>query len=314
MHRLRHLGEYAALRSVVGVLRCLPPGADFAVAWLIAHLFFNLLRFRRKEAVKRIRSVFGDRFDHASANRVAWNSWCNFVFCILDVIRHPRISTAWAERHFSNCHNTLHPILSHWRGGRGGVLACPHMGSWELAAIILKCFGLPVFSITAREKNPLTDAYFTRLREHTGIPAIQRRSEMLLVKSVLRRLRQGEFLAILPDVRAPTPGIPIRFLGGTANVAPGMALFARRAAVPIFPAVVVRESWRRHAGRIFAPIWPDPHLEEREDWHRMTQQVFDIFDREIRTHPDQWFWYNKRWVLDPLSEGTIATPQGIVQP
>ena len=36
------------------------------------------------------------------------------------------------------------------------------------------------------------------------------------------------------------------------------------------------------------------------DWTRMTQQGMDIFDQAIRKHPDQYFWYNKRWVLDPL--------------
>jgi lauroyl/myristoyl acyltransferase len=31
----------------------------------------------------------------------------------------------------------------------------------------------------------------------------------------------------------------------------------------------------------------------------MTQATMDLFDRAIRQQPDQWFWYNRRWVLDP---------------
>ena len=34
----------------------------------------------------------------------------------------------------------------------------------------------------------------------------------------------------------------------------------------------------------------------------LTQQVIDIYDRAIRQEPEQYFWYNKRWVLDPLEE------------
>jgi len=30
----------------------------------------------------------------------------------------------------------------------------------------------------------------------------------------------------------------------------------------------------------------------------MTREIMQVFDRAIRTHPDQYFWYNKRWVLD----------------
>jgi len=32
----------------------------------------------------------------------------------------------------------------------------------------------------------------------------------------------------------------------------------------------------------------------------MTQAIFDIIEAAIRTDPSQWFWYNKRWILDPL--------------
>ena len=32
----------------------------------------------------------------------------------------------------------------------------------------------------------------------------------------------------------------------------------------------------------------------------MTAGVLKIMDQAIREHPEQWFWFNKRWVLDPI--------------
>lgn len=32
---------------------------------------------------------------------------------------------------------------------------------------------------------------------------------------------------------------------------------------------------------------------------RLTREVIAHFDAAIRETPGQWFWYNKRWVLDP---------------
>jgi lauroyl/myristoyl acyltransferase len=32
----------------------------------------------------------------------------------------------------------------------------------------------------------------------------------------------------------------------------------------------------------------------------MTQQVMDIITQAILADPGQWFWYNKRWVLEPV--------------
>ena len=45
---------------------------------------------------------------------------------------------------------------------------------------------------------------------------------------------------------------------------------------------------------------PDPALPKEQDWLRMTQAVIDLYDAAIRAAPEQYFWYNKRWVLDPL--------------
>jgi lauroyl/myristoyl acyltransferase len=34
----------------------------------------------------------------------------------------------------------------------------------------------------------------------------------------------------------------------------------------------------------------------------MTQQVLTIVEEAIRADPGQWFWYNKRWILDPVGK------------
>ena len=32
------------------------------------------------------------------------------------------------------------------------------------------------------------------------------------------------------------------------------------------------------------------------------QERLQHFDAAIRATPEQWFWYNRRWVLDPVAE------------
>ena len=124
------------------------------------------------------------------------------------------------------------------------------------------------------------------------------------MRRVLQFLKDGRMLAILPDVRMRTPGLAIPFLGGTANIGPGMAAFARAAEVPIFPCIVTRQGWARHRVVIHDAIWPDPSLDKNEDVLRMTLQVMAIIETAIRREPGQWFWFNKRWILEPLSQGS----------
>ena len=117
------------------------------------------------------------------------------------------------------------------------------------------------------------------------------------VAGIVRGLREGKVLAILPDLRAKGGSYSCRYLGAETEIPNGMARFAREAGVPIVPAFAFREGWGRHVLRGFDPIQPDPSLDREEDGRRMTQYVMDCFDRAVREHPDQYFWFNKRWVL-----------------
>ena len=38
----------------------------------------------------------------------------------------------------------------------------------------------------------------------------------------------------------------------------------------------------------------------------MTVEAVGLFDAAIRKTPEQWFWYNKRWVLDPVDPEVAA--------
>jgi lauroyl/myristoyl acyltransferase len=44
----------------------------------------------------------------------------------------------------------------------------------------------------------------------------------------------------------------------------------------------------------------DPTADRDADLLRMTRTVMEHVDAAIRQTPEQWFWYNKRWVLRPL--------------
>jgi lauroyl/myristoyl acyltransferase len=47
-------------------------------------------------------------------------------------------------------------------------------------------------------------------------------------------------------------------------------------------------------------IYPDASLPKSEDIERMTREILGHVDAIIREEPEQWFWFNKRWILDPL--------------
>jgi len=295
-YSFKHVVEYAALRAVSGLACAVPYRVALGMAWLIAWLAFYVFRFRVADAKHRIREVFAGRFCNREVNRIAWVSLRNTAFGGIEMMRIPRTSDDWCRNAYDRA--ALERCVRTIGDGAGAVFALPHTGNWEMAGIAAKACGVPVFYITGHQKNPLADAWMNRVRGCTGIETIPRDSSVL--KKVIRNLKKGKILAMLTDLRARAPALPVHFLGKEANLVGGTGMFARQADVAVYPVIVRREGWTRHTWEFCEPVRPDPNLAKKEDWLRITRHVIDLFDAAIRAQPEQFFWYNKRWVLDPL--------------
>lgn len=302
-HRPKHVLEYAALRAIDGLVNALPYRAALALGWGLAWIGFHIVRWRVAEAERRILQVLGADRSRREIRRIAWRSFRSLFFCVVDTLRVPRMTLDWVRRHVDTSEV---PRFREAAGSGGAVIVTPHLGSWEMAGVATHMLGVPLFYIVGRQKNPLTDAHANRRRSRTGIETIPRDGPAL--RKTLRNLKEGRMLAFMTDLRSRTPGVKAMFLGHEANLVAGMGMFAKMAGVPIIPTVAVRIGWTRHRIRVHDPIHPDPSLDRDADATRMTQEVMKVFNRAILDAPDQYFWFNKRWVLEPLDETPPAPP------
>jgi KDO2-lipid IV(A) lauroyltransferase len=297
-HRPKHVVEYALLVGAGGLIRILPLRVALGLGWFVAACMHYIGGgFRKEEAKRRLKEVYGDRFSDKERKHIAWISWRNLVFNAIEAIRFSKLTVEDVKKQpLAKEGPRLLQALEEEE--HGYIFATIHMGNWDMAGVTADLLGLPIFSIARRQKNPLTDDYLNKARNAFNMEIILNDSKIL--KGVIRRIKAGKVLAILPDVRNKTEAFPIRFLNGEANLGAGVALFARQCNCPIYPAVVRRVGWTKHEAVIFDPIRPDTSLEKTEDWKRIMQQMMDLFNEEIAKTPEQYFWYNKRWVLDPI--------------
>lgn len=295
---LRHWIEYLLVRFVSGVFCRLPYRLALLTGYCLAWCAFYIFRFRVKEAKRRIKEVFAERFSKREINHIAWKSWCNFMFTVVEMIRIPVSNRNWLES-VVDVRRQNQKIFQWPQTGQGGIIATAHSGSWEMAAALFgKAYHFPLFSIAAPQKNKLVDNFLNRSRVGAGFEIVIRNASVL--KEILRKIRQGKMLAILPDVRGKTDALSVKFLGKPANIAGGMGFIARQANVPVFPTIITRIGWDRQHYRFFDPIFPDPKAEKKSDALRITQSFFDILSECVSAEPEQWFWFNKRWIFDPL--------------
>ncbi len=299
-YRFKHIVEYSLFRVLTVPLYILPYRAALFLGCGLAWLAFHVFRFRRAEAERRIKQVFGDRFTEQEITRIAWISLRNLFFNAVELVRLPRTNGAWFRKHVlpEDPHVNVRKFMNE---GRGVILAVPHMGNWDLAGVGTHRAGLPIFFIARDQKNPLMNAYLNRMRKYMGSDVVMR-DDPSLVRKVLRRLKKGELMAILIDLRAKTEALNMQYLGHSAHIGAGMALFARQANAIILGSYVYRIGWTKHCWEVGEPIFANPDVDKQEDWKRMTQEVLNGYDAAVRKHPEQYFWYNKRWVLEPLDD------------
>ncbi len=295
-HRPKHMAEYISLRVLFGLVNVLPLRLALAIGWMIGALFFFVFRFRSAEAQRRLKEVYGDRFSPLERKKIAWRSFRNICFNAVEAARFHRMTAEQVKQ--TPLYQSLEAVLKFHQANGPLIIATVHMGNWDLAGVASKLLGLPVFSIARRQKNPLTDALLNQMRSASGMEVILNDSRVL--QNVVRTLKRGNVLAILPDVRSRTKALTIDFLGGQANLGAGTALFAQMAKCSILPVVLTRRGWTQHEGIVSAPITPDPSKDKKEEHQRIMQELGTLFTAAIAQQPEQYFWFNKRWVLDPL--------------
>lgn len=295
-HRPKHVFEYVLLRTMLVLVNALPLRAALALGWLTGRFFFHVLRYRRAQADARLQQVFGDRFTAKERRRIAWISFRNLCFNAVEAARFHKLTPEKLKT--MPIYSGIVTMQEIYKKNGAFIFATAHMGNWDLGGVACKLAGIPVFSIARRQKNPLTDELLNQMRAATGMDVVLNDSKVL--RNVVRRLKSGEVLALLPDVRSRTEALSIRFLGGTANLGAGAALFAQMAGCPIYPVVLTRRGWTRHEYKVFDPVHPDPAVDKTDDRQRMMQALVSILDAEIAAAPEQYFWFNKRWVLDPV--------------
>ncbi len=304
-HSLKHRLEYGLFWLSGAVFARLPYRAALLLGWGLAGIGHYLFRYRVDLAHARIREVFPTA-SPAQVRRIAWLSWRHLVFNLVDICRMKRMDQAWLRRHMVDYESAAARIREYlaYLGSGGAVGLSIHMGCVEMIARAIQQLGVDVFVIVKTQKNLLVDRQLNAMRGSTGITCIPQGAG--LYKQVFRRLRRGGVLSVLNDIRAASGGIAVDFLGRQVSVSPGGLVFAKKTGVPVLAAFVVREGWTRHRLHLFPPICPDDRLPLDEDVKRMTQSAFDIFDQAVRAYPEQWFWYNKNWILAPARQNPAS--------
>ena len=288
--------EYGALRLFCALVNAVPYSLAMAAARGLAAFAFDVLRFKRKRTLDRIAKAFPEK-PPREIRAVARRSLANIAQSAVEMIRAPRFDKAWMDRHVVDGQLYKDRLQELVDEGNGVVIMVPHSGNWYMAAWSMAKYGLPLFALAARQRNVKIDAWMKR--QYGDIEVLDRSDRNTLAR-IKDKLKSGRAFAILPDLRVNTPDVEVDFLGGKANVSHAGAMFAVRCGSPIVVAAMRRENGR-HVFNHLATLRPNPAAPDaKAEAVRLTREAMRLIDAEVRAHPGEWYWYNKRWILQPV--------------
>ncbi len=189
--------------------------------------------------------------------------------------------------------------------GNGAILISPHLGNWELGGLGLADLGYKINVLTFREPEERVNELRERVRSERGIGFIyvdRNDTSPLAIIEAVNALRRNEILALLGDRDGSSHTATMDYFGRPAEIPLGAAYLAMASGAPVFPVFVPLE------GRQYATIMEEPihfsgrHSANKEAIRAGTEQILRMFERYIRTYPDQWYNFFDYWATEPGQE------------
>ena len=288
--------EYFTLRFFCGLVNAIPYSLAMAAARGFGWTAFSIFGFKRKRTLARIRSVFPEKTER-EVKAIAVRSLQNILQTAVEMMRAPKLDRKWMDRYVKDGQLYKDKLQAYVDEGKGVVIMVPHSGNWYMAAWSMAKYGLKLFAIAARQRNPKLNAWMNR--QYGDIEVLDRDCRDTL-SQIREKLSAGRAFAILPDLRVRNRDVEAEFFGGKANVSRSGAAFAVKCGCPIVVAVMTRQGGR-HVFNHVATLRPDPNAsDKKEEARRLTRETLKLLSDEIMKNPGDWYWFNKRWILEPV--------------
>ena len=170
--------------------------------------------------------------------------------------------------------------------GRGAILVSAHYGNWETARLAALQAGVETGIIYRAFNNRYLDRFTVNLIHRTGTPVLQKGRQGM--RQLMAHVAGGGAVMILVDQR--NSGAPwLEFLGQPAETVTAAADLAHRTGAALIPARAVRNVAEKRFDVTFeAPVTAETPLE-------MMETVNGRISAWVEEHPEQWFWFHRRW-------------------
>ncbi|KAF0692916.1 Aste57867_16064 [Aphanomyces stellatus] len=289
-----------ALRAIALFVGILPPMCFVPLGRVIGRLGYAA--GVRKRCVKENIARAFPALSKAHRRRIALETYENTCVSLLWFL-HLRAFGRW--KHMESYVDILFPTeyLSDLR--RGPVLVTSaHIGCWEL----LPCIHAPpylhvdnVYELYRPLHNAPLDAFVRLLRQHNHphIHLLPDKECLPALTSILGS-SMPDIVGLVCDQRPSRHAVPVRFLGQTAQIAPGAALLHLRTHRPIWFTALLLQDQGKPFCLYTLPVARGGAAVQDTSVAEIMQQYATLWSGLVRAHPSQYLWFHNLWKDTPI--------------
>lgn len=251
---------------------------------------------RERELVARHQRRVSPELGTLSMQRRINDAFRSYLRYYLETFRISSLSNAEIDAGFSV--EGYQHIEQALLGGKGVILALPHVGGWEWAGRWLAQRGHRVSAVV--EVLESTEAFeaFLDVRRSLGVNVIPLDDRAGI--AVQEALRAGHIVCLMSDRDIQRNGVEVTFFGERTTVPAGPAFFSLRTGAPLIPvAVYFTRRVDGHHTVVRPPIEFTRSAGLRDDIGRLSQALVHELEALIRRAPEQWHLFSPNWPSDP---------------
>ena len=237
-----------------------------------------LLPEQRDRARRRIRAALPEADARALTRQCFASAGESLAVTLL--LRRPRTRALDFVRVGADARAALESALA---AGRGAVVVAAHLGPFELIPAAVSELGLRPAVVVRESYDPALDPVVDAHRVARGISVIHRGAPNAGVQ-VVRALRDGRPVGILPDLGGRVAACDALFLGASVPFPVGPARLAARLGAPLLALTLERrtggETYELRANA----------LEGQGTVVEVTQRVAGALQAAIFACPTEWLW------------------------
>lgn len=272
------------------LLRALPPAGLLAACEGVGRLAWFLLPGRRAVALENLRLAFGGTLATGRRRDLARAGFVHLARLVGECVLAPRLlATARQRGRRVRLHGAWRELEARMRAG-GGVLVTGHLGNWEVGGHVAQAHGMRLRPMVRTPPSALAAALMRRWRAG-GRSAFAKVGGL---GEALAHLGAGGWLGLLADQNAGRHGIFVPFMGVAASTYPTPFVLARRAGVPLYLAVCLRDP----GPGLGFEAWVE-ELDPGHDPEAGARTLNAALERHLRRAPGQYHWAHRRYKLRP---------------